>query len=318
MADNKSFKTKFKDAFDFTASEIRGMILLVLIICFFLFFLIVIQYYINKKTINFTQKDDVLYEQFVNEQIRLRDSINDARKNKYKQKKNFYSKTTLCPFHFCVDTMKINDWKRLGFTEKEAIQIDKYLAKGGKIKKSEDLKKLYCIDEKEYNILKDYVHFKNEKKQFSKIINDSNSIINKKEKVKKINRINLNKADSIELETIQTISTKMVSNILRYRKRLGGFYSLEQLQEVYGIDNSNYSNIVNYFYIDSQYIKTININKATIKELTKHPYIEYPIAKLIVSYREKNGPYQKVEEIKKAAIIYDELYKKIIPYLSIN
>lgn len=88
--------------------------------------------------------------------------------------------------------------------------------------------------------------------------------------------------------------------------------------EVYGMDKSRYDGIVNQIAVNDSIIEKINVNQASIKELIKHPYIEFYLAKSIISYRNENGPYDNLEEMKKVKLIYEELYQKIVPYLTTN
>ena len=83
------------------------------------------------------------------------------------------------------------------------------------------------------------------------------------------------------------------------------------------MDSLKYAGIVPYIEISTDAIKKININTASIKELIKHPYIEFYLAKSIITHRETIGKYSKPEEILDARLIYTELYEKIKPYLTI-
>ena len=61
----------------------------------------------------------------------------------------------------------------------------------------------------------------------------------------------------------------------------------------------------------SETIFKVHLNKATIKELVKVPGIGSKIAHDIVIYRETNGDFQSLEELKKVKGIKDKLYDKI-------
>ena len=52
--------------------------------------------------------------------------------------------------------------------------------------------------------------------------------------------------------------------------------------------------------------------------MIKHPYIEFYLAKSIITYSEKTGGYENLEELKDAKLIYEELFQKIKPYLSLT
>ena len=64
-------------------------------------------------------------------------------------------------------------------------------------------------------------------------------------------------------------------------------------------------------------VKKININLATVDELKAHPYIKWNIANAIVEYRNQHGNYSGIDELKKIAIMTNEIYSRIIPYLAI-
>jgi DNA uptake protein ComE-like DNA-binding protein len=84
------------------------------------------------------------------------------------------------------------------------------------------------------------------------------------------------------------------------------------------MDSTRYSGIASMVKVDRDQIKKININKVTIKEMTKHPYIEFYVAKSIINYRNEIGNYTDLAQIKEAKLIYPELFSKIEPYLSIK
>ena len=74
--------------------------------------------------------------------------------------------------------------------------------------------------------------------------------------------------------------------IVNYREKLGGFYSKEQLLEVYKFPVETYEKIKNQLSVDTTLIRKINVNTATVKELKQHPYISYYQALSIVENRD--------------------------------
>ena len=62
----------------------------------------------------------------------------------------------------------------------------------------------------------------------------------------------------------------------------------------------------------------VNINKAEFKDLIKLPYIGEVLAKRIISYREKNGPFQTIEELKRVKGIGEKKLKAIKNFISLN
>jgi competence ComEA-like helix-hairpin-helix protein len=297
------------DAFDFSRKQYRGIIVLtVVLILFFFLRLFIAQIEKSHAPI---ESDNLAIRSFLQQQKNYQDSILSARNERttsfpYNQKEKS-EKKELTPFPFDPNTMIFSDWQRLGFTEKQAQQITNYQSRGGYFHDKTDLKKIYCITEENYQILEPYILITPKPKQETKA-----------KEALTFPKIELNGTDNIELQKIPGIGQKTAARIINYRESLGGYTNINQLKEVYAVDSSRFLQISPYLYVNSEHTQKININKASIKELIKHPYIEYYLAKAIVNYREQHGNYTEVKDIKKAVHFYDELYQKIEPYLSVE
>ncbi|MBK7310285.1 MAG: helix-hairpin-helix domain-containing protein [Sphingobacteriaceae bacterium] len=122
----------------------------------------------------------------------------------------------------------------------------------------------------------------------------------------------LNSADSLALIELKGIGPAYAKRILKYRNLLGGFTSIQQVKEIYGMTDDLYQLIASQCTINSSSIKKININTVDFKALNKHPYIDYELTKRIFILK-KNG---KITEENIAEIIEDDqLTTKIKPYL---
>jgi competence ComEA-like helix-hairpin-helix protein len=146
--------------------------------------------------------------------------------------------------------------------------------------------------------------------------------IRQKEKVeKKIPKrvfIELNSADTTDLKTLKGVGSYYAKNIVKYRNQLGGFYEVNQLLEVYGIEQELILNNKDFLMVDSSLVRKININETTAGELKKHPYIHWRIANSIVLYRANHGKYKSVQNIQNSDLVNDELYRKIVRYLTVE
>lgn len=304
------FTAKIKDVLDFTMAETRGIIVLVIIICLVITATCIVSYISLHKSYKLQQNDNTEIADFFAYQKHIQDSIALTRRQKYTHNMPHY----MHPHTFCADTMTINDWINMGFNRKKATQINKYMSKGGKIRTAEDLKKIYCINNYEYQQLKPYIQFAYTTATHTQHATGHNTPLTAK--MYKF-QINLNTEDSLGLLRVPKVGPKTASKIIRYRNKLGGYYQVNQLREIYGIDSTQYEQIKPYFYIDTSLIVKININTADIKSMSKHPYIDYFVAKSLVIYREQNGPYSSVEDIKKVIHFYDELYEKLLHYITI-
>ena len=94
------------------------------------------------------------------------------------------------------------------------------------------------------------------------------------------------------------------------------FYDITQLTEVYNMPKIPKEEIVKYFYLEGDQTLKLNINTDSIIHLSKHPYINWNLAKSIINYRKVHGNYDAVEQITSIKIISDSLYQKIAPYLT--
>jgi DNA uptake protein ComE-like DNA-binding protein len=127
--------------------------------------------------------------------------------------------------------------------------------------------------------------------------------------------VDINTADSLALLDVKGIGPTFASRIIKYRNLLGGFVKKEQLLEVYGFDKEKYDGIKNQVKVAGQHT-IINLNTATFKELSRHPYIKYNLTKAIFALKNKLGTFKAVDDIKQIDLVTAELYNKLAPYLT--
>ncbi len=215
--------------------------------------------------------------------------------------------------YFDFDPNKIGEkeWQQLGFSEKQAKSIEAYKAKGGRFYKPEDMKKLYVVDEEVYQRLLPYI--KVESPQADKYTYEVKPVAEKK-----VFSIDINAADSSLFERQRGIGPSLASRIIKYRNRLGGFVSVEQIREVWGMPDSTYQFLKDRMVCSETEVARIDINTADVETLRKHPYINYTFARPIYNYRQQHGNYKSVSDLKKVAVITDSLFLKIEPYVKVE
>ena len=130
--------------------------------------------------------------------------------------------------------------------------------------------------------------------------------------------IELNAADTFDLQRLRGIGSSFARRITGYRTRLGGYVRKEQLLEVYGMDSSRYEGIKRYVSVKPEKITRINLNSATFKELIRHPYMPYEAAKEIAVYRKKKKGIKGLEELEGMKNLDSVTFVKLKPYLSIE
>ncbi|MEI9908827.1 MAG: helix-hairpin-helix domain-containing protein [Bacteroidota bacterium] len=128
--------------------------------------------------------------------------------------------------------------------------------------------------------------------------------------------IDINTADTTAFISLPGIGSKLAARIVNFRDKLGGFYSISQVGETYGLPDSAFQKVKQYLKLENAFVKKININTATVDELKAHPYIKFAIANPIIAYRKEHGPFSKVEDVKKMMTITGDIYNKISPYLT--
>ena len=128
-------------------------------------------------------------------------------------------------------------------------------------------------------------------------------------------KLELNLCDSTDVVVVPQFGNKRAQKLVEYRDNLGGFYSFEQVQEIFILQNIEIDFLKKYFTLNRSLIHKININTATYKELVTHPYIDSYLAKLLINYREKNGNFTSMEEVQKATNAYQELIEKLRYYI---
>jgi len=218
-------------------------------------------------------------------------------------------------FYFDPNTLDEAGWQKLGLKNKAIHTIQNYLTKGGHFYKREDLKRIYGLPPGDYFRLAPYIKIE------SSIPDDKPAEYVKKENGPKsfsYNSIDVNAGDTTAFISLPGIGGKLAERIVNFRDKLGGFYSIIQVGETYGLPDSAFQKIKQYLTLENASVKKININTATVDELKAHPYIRYNIANSIVSYRNEHGSFSKLEDIKKVMAVSDEVYNKILPYLAIQ
>ena len=129
---------------------------------------------------------------------------------------------------------------------------------------------------------------------------------------------NINAADTTALKQIRGIGSKLSARIVKYRDGLGGFHSMAQVQEVYGLPPAVVDSLHKYTFVPkANTLKPIRLNQAKADELKAHPYISSNIARAIVAYREQHGDFQQVEDIRQIKIVTQEFFEKVRPYLEL-
>jgi competence protein ComEA len=251
-------------------------------------------------------------------------------KNKafFNENKAFLKSTKTKHFSFKVfdpNTVTQQELVSYGLSEKQAMNIINYRNAGGKYRKKEDLKKLYCMSDYLYSQMSPYVEIKqqtNIEKNNNRVTNQSISNKNNSNTSFTPNKtlivFDLNSADTIDLQMIRGVGVVFARKIYKYGKKLGGYVKVEQLKEVWGMTDERYNEIKKQVMIKPITTRKVNINTMNIKELTSHPYIDYYLAKEIIKFHQTNGAYKNIEELKKIHLVDEATFNKLSPYIEVK
>jgi competence ComEA-like helix-hairpin-helix protein len=224
-------------------------------------------------------------------------------------------------FSFDPNTASKTDFERLGLSPKTAYSIINYRNKGGKFYKTEDFKKIYTLDEADYERLKSYIDIP--KTEIAKVETKEDDGITgfataaKMDYIKKSTtvKIDINTAKVEDFQQLKGIGEGYAKRIIKYRNELGGFININQIQEVYGISKEVFEEIQPQLTQTSKPIQKININTADYQMLVTHPYLDSKRANAIVKYRKQHGDFKSVEDLKNIYAISADILVQIKPYL---
>ena len=219
-------------------------------------------------------------------------------------------------FYFDPNTISAAEWKKLGVRDKTINTIQNFITKGGKFRQPEDIKKIWGLHEDEVQRLMPFVKIAATVSTFEP--GKQTTVFNKYESKRFFEKVDINLADTNALIRLPGIGSKLSTRIISFREKLGGFYSIEQVAETFGLPDSVFQKIRPSLFLKEKKIRLININTASLDELKQHPYIRYNLANLLVQYRTQHGNFSTINDIKKIMTVTEELYNKLAPYLTIE
>jgi len=312
-------KRKISEYFVHTSGERRATVLLIAIILLLSASIVFVNFMPKEKT-DFTE-----FENAIAQLKPANESNTENKKETFRYKDSTVSsqpvseKTEIQLFAFDPNNLPPDDWKKLGLSDKQIRVIKNYESHGGHFYKKEDLKKIYSISAEIYSRLEPYIEIKNTRHTTTLKFDSTNNASKNPDIKNKIPPpvLDINTATQEQLESLQGIGKWIAVNIIKYREKLGGYYSKEQLLEVKYITDSVYNIILPQIKVNDIYINKINLNSATLGSI-KHPYFDFHTQKLIVAYRSQHGNFQSVDEISVLRFIEAQTFRKLKPYLSVE
>ena len=307
----------------FTRKERTGIIVIVVLILGFTILPFLFPFFITSKPVDHSAFEKEIATLHIKQQDssfkrRNFDENNDLGYDQPSDKKYYSKEPNGDLFYFDPNTLPAEGWVRLGIKEKTAITIQKYISKGGKFYKPEDIGKIWGLHEDEVKRLIPYVRIEQgPNTNHTGAINTEPAKTYEKPKYT-FTTVDINTADTSAFIALPGIGSKLASRIVAFRDKLGGFYKVEQVAETFALPDSTFQKIKERLVIHDPSVKKLNINSATLIELKMHPYLRYNIANAIVQYRVQHGDFSAVSDLKKIMMISEEIFARVGPYLSVR
>lgn len=233
-------------------------------------------------------------------------------------------------FNFDPNTNTREQWVQLGLSERQAASVLRYVEHGGTFRSKRDLAKMRVIAPELFARWEPFVQLPDEveRKAFpdqgDRPWTRGDSTWKKKypdrEPATAPALVEINSADTVALVALRGIGPAFARAITRYRDRLGGFISLDQLNEIGLLKDKPdaVANIRRLLVLDPTLVHKLPINTGTSDELGRHPYIGWKLAKALVAYRTQHGPFQDVQALTGCVLVTDSMLGRIAPYIELK
>ena len=296
----------WKDFFYFSLSERRAIYVLLVLIAV-LVVAIVWTPAPEVQSVNVVAEADSLV---------LSQKYNEERKS-FTKKERIQEEVSIVLTPFDPNLADSIEFLRLGLPSYVIKNVIKYRQKGGRFSTPESFARIYGLTEAKFKELQPYIYISEE---FIKKPNRKKSAQERSKREEKVDSlqkpfkypegtlVDVNTADTTELKKIPGIGSGIARRIVAYRNRLGGFYTLEQLNEVEFVT----ADLLKWFKLEGDSVRKLPINRVGLDKLRAHPYINFYQAKVIVEYRRKKGEIKSLSQL----ALYEEFTEKDLKRLS--
>lgn len=202
----------------------------------------------------------------------------------------------------------------VGFQPWMARNLIRYRNAGKVFRRPDELRRLYGMNDSLYSTLAPFICIDTTRTDslpnpYRAVTDSTPGAI----AVKRDTILELNSADTAELMLLRGIVRYTATRIIRYRHALGGFYSVRQLYEVPELPAQRADSLLPHFVVDTALITPVLVNRSSVKQLQRHPYISYPQAQQLYDLRRRKLRLSSVDELS-AIFTPDELHR-LTPYL---
>lgn len=220
-------------------------------------------------------------------------------------------------FAFDPNTADSTQLLRLGLQPWQVQNIYKYRAKGGVYRKPSDFARLYGLTAKQYRELLPYIRISDDYRPAAELYGNADEKKYERDtvlypvKLQPGQYVMLDDADTTALKKVPGIGRYYASEIVRYRNALGGYVSVSQLSEIEGFPETAFP----YFKVSGHSVRKLNLNRLTLNQLKRHPYINFYQARHIIDYRRLKGPLRSLDDLKLLKDFTPRDIERLRPYV---
>lgn len=199
------------------------------------------------------------------------------------------------------------DLRKIGFSAKASSNIEKYIAAGGVLKNEKDVLRIYGMDTLQWEAVSPYILFPDQK------MDPEKSATPETYKSAETAIFDLNTASVTDLESLPGIGMVLADRIIKYRTSLGGFFTVDQIKECYGLPPETFEKIQPRLTI-IQPATTISINETDFTNFN-HPYLNKKMIRLLQAYKKQHGPFSNASDLRKIYPPDTAWCDRILPYI---
>ena len=220
-------------------------------------------------------------------------------------------------FAFDPNTADSTQLLRLGLQPWQVQNIYKYRAKGGVYRKPSDFARLYGLTAKQYRELLPYIRISDDYRPAAELYGNADEKKYERDtvlypvKLQPGQYVMLDDADTTALKKVPGIGRYYASEIVRYRNALGGYVSVSQLSEIEDFPET----ALPYFKVSGHSVRKLNLNRLTLNQLKRHPYINFYQARHIIDYRRLKGPLRSLDDLKLLKDFTPRDIERLRPYV---
>lgn len=212
--------------------------------------------------------------------------------------------------YFDPNTVSKEELLSMGIRLRLVQTMINFRSKGFKFREKEDISKIYGITDDEIKSILPKIKFEN-----NSLLTEATKTYSSSKPIKQL--VEINTAGLADLDELRGIGLSWANKIMKFRDALGGFYSVEQIKETRGMDDSLASLVIRQISCNGV-VKKLKINTASYEDLTKHPYISGKQAGILLNYIKQHGKLNNINEMQKILAFNPTELKKLEPYLEWN